>query len=50
MNITLGLAPLLSIITGILILIIPRLLTYIVAFYLICIGLIGIFGASNFNF
>lgn len=50
MNITLGLTPLVSLIAGILILFIPRLLNYIVAFYLIIIGLIGIFGASNFQF
>lgn len=50
MNITLGLTPLVSLIAGILILIIPRLLNYIVAFYLIFIGLIGLFGASNLHF
>ena len=50
MNITLSLAPLVSLIAGILILIIPRLLNYIVALYLIIIGLIGLFGAGNFRF
>ncbi len=50
MNITLGLGPLVSLIAGILILIVPRLLNYIVAFYLIVIGLIGLFGAGNFRF
>jgi len=50
MNITLGLAPLVSLIAGILILIIPRLLNYIVAFYLIVIGLIGLLGAGGFHF
>ena len=49
MNITLALAPLVSLIAGILILIIPRLLNYIVALYLIIIGLIGLFGAGNFH-
>jgi len=49
MNINLSLAPLVSLIAGILILIMPRLLNYIVAFYLIIIGLIGLFGAGNFN-
>jgi hypothetical protein len=34
--------PLVALIAGILILIIPRLLNYIVAIYLIVIGLIGI--------
>jgi hypothetical protein len=50
MNITLGLTPLVSLIAGILILIIPRLLNFIVAFYLIVIGLIGLFGAGSFHF
>jgi hypothetical protein len=50
MNITLSLAPLISLIAGILILIMPRLLNYIVAIYLIVIGLIGLFGAGNFRF
>ena len=50
MNITLSLAPLVSLIAGILILIMPRLLNYIVAVYLIVIGLIGIFGAGSFRF
>ncbi len=49
MNITLGLSPLVSLAAGILILIVPRLLNYIVAIYLIVIGLIGIFGAGNFR-
>jgi len=50
MNITLGLGPLVSLIAGILILIVPRLLNYIVALYLIVIGLIGLFGAGNYHF
>jgi hypothetical protein len=50
MNITLGLGPLVSLIAGILILIIPRLLNYIVALYLIVIGLIGLLGADKFRF
>jgi len=50
MNITLGLGPLVSLIAGILILIMPRLLNYIVAVYLIVIGLIGLFGGGNFHF
>lgn len=36
--------PFLALIAGILILIVPRILNYIVAIYLILIGLIGIFG------
>jgi len=50
MNITLALTPLVSLIAGILILVIPRLLNYIVALYLIIIGLIGLFGAGNYRF
>ncbi len=44
MNITLSLAPLVSLVAGILILIVPRLLSYIVAAYLIVVGLLGLFG------
>lgn len=40
---TLTLTPLISLIAGILILIMPRLLNYIVAIYLIVVGLIGLF-------
>ena len=47
MNISL--APLVSLIAGILILLVPRLLNYIVAIYLIIIGLLGLFGAGDFH-
>ncbi len=43
---TLALAPLISLIAGILILVIPRLLNYIVAIYLILIGILGLFNIS----
>jgi len=46
MNMNISLAPLVSLIAGILILVAPRLLNYIVAIYLIVIGLIGLFGNS----
>lgn len=46
---TLSLAPLVSLLAGMLILIVPRLLNYIVAVYLIVIGLIGLFGTGNFH-
>jgi len=49
MNITLTLGPLMALIAGVLILIIPRLLNYIVAIYLIVIGLLGIFGHANLH-
>jgi len=39
------LSPIVALAAGILILIVPRLLNYIVALYLILIGLIGIFGS-----
>ena len=44
MNLTVHIGPLLALIAGILILIMPRLLNYIVALYLIIIGVIGLFG------
>jgi hypothetical protein len=47
MNIHLTLGPLMALIAGILILLVPKLLNYIVAIYLIVIGLIGIFGYSG---
>jgi hypothetical protein len=50
MNIHLGLTPLVSLLAGILILVMPKLLNYIIALYLIIVGLIGIFGAGNFRF
>ncbi|AWI75910.1 hypothetical protein CEW83_12355 [Parazoarcus communis] len=49
MNINLALAPLVSLIAGVLILVVPRLLNYIVAVYLIVIGLIGLLGGGNFS-
>ena len=44
MSIAVGVGPLVSLIAGILILVMPRLLNYIVALYLIIIGIIGLFG------
>jgi hypothetical protein len=44
MNVTLSLGPLLSLLAGVLILVVPRLLNYIVATYLIVFGLLGLFG------
>jgi len=43
------LTPLISLIAGILIFMVPRLLNYIVAIYLIVIGLVGLFGAASLN-
>lgn len=37
-------APLLALIAGIVILMVPRILNYVIALYLILIGLLGLFG------
>ena len=47
MNIQLSLAPLVSLLAGILILVMPKLLNFIVAIYLIVIGLIGLLGVGR---
>jgi hypothetical protein len=44
MSLHLSIGPLVSLIAGILILLVPRLLNVIVAIYLIVIGLLGLFG------
>ena len=49
MNINLSIGPLMSLVAGILILVMPRLLNYIVAVYLILIGLVGLFGGGRFH-
>ena len=49
MNLTLHLAPIVSILAGILILVVPRMLNYIVAIYLIVIGVLGLFGIGGFR-
>jgi Protein of unknown function (DUF3096) len=46
MTLPLIVGPLVSLIAGILILAVPRLLNYIVAIYLIAIGLLGLFGTG----
>ena len=46
MNINLSIGPLIALIAGILILVVPRLLNFIVAIYLIIIGLLGLFGTG----
>lgn len=46
MTMNLSLTPIVSLIAGILILVVPRLLNYIVAIYLIVIGLLGLFGSG----
>ena len=46
MSINLSLAPVVALIAGILILVMPKLLNYIIALYLIFVGLLGLFGGS----
>lgn len=50
MHMQLSLAPLIALIAGILIFVQPRLLNYIVAIYLIVIGLLGLFGNAGMHF
>jgi Protein of unknown function (DUF3096) len=47
MNLHLSIAPVVALIAGVLILIMPKLLNYIIAIYLIVIGLLGLFGAPG---
>lgn len=44
---TVNLAPLISLIAGILILVMPKLLNYIIAVYLIVVGLVGLLGGTS---
>jgi hypothetical protein len=47
MNINLSLVPIVSLIAGILILIMPSLFPRIVAIYLIVVGIVELFGTGN---
>jgi len=47
LHLTIG--PIAALIAGILILVAPRLLNYIVAIYLIIIGLVGLFGTGGLH-
>ena len=49
MNLTLSIGPIASLIAGVLILIVPKALSYIVAFYLILVGILGVFGGTHFR-
>ncbi|MDP9012998.1 MAG: DUF3096 domain-containing protein [Pseudomonadota bacterium] len=49
MHLNLSIAPLVALLAGILILVMPRLLNYIVALYLIITGLLGLFGAGSYH-
>jgi hypothetical protein len=44
MNLIPHIGPLAALVAGVLILVMPRLLNYIVAIYLIVIGVVGLFG------
>ena len=43
MTLTVSIGPVMALIAGVLILLMPRLLNFIVAIYLIIIGLVGVF-------
>jgi hypothetical protein len=47
MNFSLSVGPVVALIAGILILIMPRLLNYIIALYLIIIGILGLVGEPH---
>jgi hypothetical protein len=49
MHLNLSITPLVSLIAGLLILMVPRLLSYIVAIYLIIVGLVGLFGTGSIH-
>lgn len=49
MNLHLSIGPIVALVAGILILMVPRLLNYIVAIYLIIIGLVGLFGTGSLH-
>ena len=46
---TVHLPALIALIAGILILIMPRLLNYIIAVYLIIVGIVGLLGGTSFR-
>jgi len=46
MNVHLALTPIISLLAGILILVMPKLLNFIVAVYLILIGVVGLLGSG----
>lgn len=48
MNLHLSIGPLAALVAGVLILFVPKLLRFIVAIYLIVIGLLGLFGPLRF--
>jgi hypothetical protein len=49
LHLSLSFGPLAALIAGILILVAPKLLNYIVAIYLIIVGLLGLFGDGSLH-
>ena len=49
MHLNLSIAPLLALVAGIIILIVPKMLNYVVAIYLIAIGILGILGYGHYR-
>jgi len=49
MNLHVTIGPIIALIAGILILLMPQLLNYIVAIYLIIIGVMGLVGSGSFR-
>jgi hypothetical protein len=49
LHMSLSIGPLAALIAGILILLAPRLLNYIVAIYLILVGVVGLFGNGSLH-
>ena len=47
MTLTVSIGPVIALVAGILILVAPKLLNYIVAIYLILIGVLGLLGAGH---
>ena len=47
MSMTLNVGPIVALIAGVLILVMPRLLNYIIALYLIIIGILGLIGPAR---
>jgi len=49
MHINLALEPIVALIAGIVILVVPRILNYVIALYLIIIGIVGVFGLPHIS-
>jgi hypothetical protein len=47
MHLTVSIGPLIALIAGILILIVPRLLNYVIAIYLIIVGVLGLWNPGT---